>query len=348
MSNDLNASKGFRTIDFRYDLLRNGIKRGEAKVLSGQIDFDSTSTIMRTASLNLLPNGIDWIRDTVRPVMIINGEDFPLGVFVFSTPTKEESTGITVSVECYDKTVILSEDCLTERLFIAKGTKYLKAVTDMLLSAGDTEYILPQNDYELPQDREFEVGTSKLEVINTLLDECNCTPLYANASGQYVSRLKLSATAGAVTKTYRSDAVSVLLPSVSSETDFYSVPNVFIATVSNPELEADLHSVYINDNPASPLSVQARGRKIVSANIAPDYITNQEALDEYVKAYALEASQVPEQVMFSTALMPNHEYREKIYLETENISGIYDEVSWSMELSVGGTMQHTVRREISV
>ncbi len=61
--------------------------------------------------------------------------EFPLGVFIPSTPTRSSSDGVnTWSVEGYDRTIILKEDGYYEPKYIAAGTLYLDAVQAILVA----------------------------------------------------------------------------------------------------------------------------------------------------------------------------------------------------------------------
>ena len=123
--------------------------------MSAQISFDKTQAIPRTAQFELKKDGIDWLKDTIKPhmrlkiatgyeVIVMTWErfdnadynwqtlenknlswsdieslkfgtienysyvDYPLGVFILSTPTRN-SNGANefYSVEAYDGNIVL-------------------------------------------------------------------------------------------------------------------------------------------------------------------------------------------------------------------------------------------------
>lgn len=353
VSNALHAKSGSRTVRFRYYVIRNGIRAGEIPSVSGTVRYSADDEIQRTASFEFAGEPeINWLTDQIQPVMEIYAggfwAEFSLGIFVPSTPTRNlAGKWVHYTVEAYDRTIFAKEDCVTDRTFYAKGTPYLDIVQNLILSAGILDTQSTASSLTLPTDREFDVGTSKLEIINTLLSEINYLPLSINSDGQAELIPYKEPNADSVTYAYRADDLSVLQSAADSVTDLYNVPNIFIAVVSNSE-QNPVKAMYVNDNPASELSTVRRGRKIVSELYKPDVITSQEELDAYIKRIAFEQSQVYETANISTALMPIHEGREVLEIRHPELSGIFEEIGWEMSLQAGGVMTHSVRRIVQI
>ncbi len=349
----LHAKKGNRRVRFRYYIIRSGIRAGVLPGMSGTVRYSAEDDIQRTASFEFSGEpAINWLVDQIQPIMEIQVDniwtEFSLGFFIPSTPTRNaEGRHISYTVEAYDRTIFAKEDCITERVFYPKGTPYLDIVQQLILSSGISDIEVISSDLKLPTDREFDIGTSKLEIINTLLSEINYLPLSINAEGRAVLKPYQEPNADNVSYSYRADQLSVLHSPASSTTDLYNVPNIFLAVVSNPEQEP-IKSMYINDNPASELSTVRRGRNIVSQLYKPDAITSQEELDTYIRRIAFDQSQVYEAATISTALMPIHEGREVLEIRHPELSGIFEEISWEMELKNGGNMSHSVRRIVQI
>lgn len=349
----LHAKDGSRFVRFKFYRISGGIRTGIILAISGTIRYSAEDDIQRSASFEI--NGepeMNWLTDEIQPVMevLISGvwAEFPLGIFVPSTPTKNANgENLSYTVEAYDRTILVKEDCITDRMFFAKGTPYIEIVQQLLLSAGITDVFAIYSAANLPTDREFEVGTGKLEIINTLLSEINYLPLNFDSNGQAKIQPYKEPRADNVSYSYRADELSVLQSAASSTADFYNVPNIYIAVVSNPEQEP-IKAMYINDNPASELSTVRRGRNIVSQLYKPDAITSQEELDAYIRRIAFNQSQVYEAAEISTALMPIHEGREVLEIRHPKISGIFEEIGWEMDLQAGGAMQHSVRRIVQI
>lgn len=349
----LHAKGGSRMVRFRYYIIKNGVRAGELPVVSGSVRYAADDEIQRTASFELAGEpDINWLLDLIQPVMEIavgnKWASFPLGVFVPSTPTRTvDGQNVRYNVEAYDRTIYAREDCLIDRTFYASGTPYLDVIESLLLSCGISDIQATASGLALPTDREFDIGTSKLDVINTLLAEINYNPLTLNADGQAVLSAYQQPSADRVGYSYRADELSVLASAANSVTDLYNVPNIFIAVISNSE-QQPIKAMYVNDNPSSELSTVRRRRNIVSPLYKPDAIASAEELDTYIRRIAFEQSQVYEAAEIQTALMPIHEAREVLEIRHPQLSGIYEETGWEMTLSPGGAMTHQIRRIVQI
>lgn len=272
--------------------------------------------------------------------------EFPLGVYIPSTPRRTLEGGASYyDVEAFDLTVILQEDSLTDRLYFKAGTKYLDAVQSILIGAGINEYMmLDASDAVLPADREFEMGEKKLAVCNALLSEINFNDLECDADGRVMITRYREPSADLVSHIYRTDEQSIVFSQMSDEADYYKTPNVFIAVCSNPDLQQDYRSEYVNNNSKSILSTVRRGRRIVSEIYRPEMITSQKELDEYVRRKAFEASQVYRKIQIQTALVPTHGNGDVILLDCGELKGVHLETAWSMELTAGAQMSHTLQK----
>lgn len=391
---------GTSHIKFRYDLLRNGVKKSSLIVTQGQVSANREDQIKRTARFTIKASPeIDWLNDRIRPIMEIQANyilpgsaypptwrtidqqaltwkeiaalgytwytidtyikedpqpvsswiDFPLGVYIPSTPTMIYENGSTYyEVECYDETVILREDCLTENLYFPEGEPYLDAVKSILASSGIPNVAGDDSDLVLPTAREFEIGESKLSVVNRLLSEINFRDLEVSNEGNFLLKKYREPTPNDAIFRYKADNMSIMGERLTLEEDYYNVPNVFVATVSNPEMENNLYSKYVNDNPALKTSTIQRGRSIVRILDSPEAITGQAELDQYVKRQAWELNQVSQVVSFSTALMPIHGVGDVIQLDHPGASGAFLEIGWDMSLVAGGEMNHRVKRLVNL
>ncbi len=128
----------------------------------------------------------------------------------------------------------------------------------------------------------------------------------------------------------------------------YNVPNIFVRYTDDPDGE-ELRSEYVNDSVGSKISTVNRGRNVVDIESVDD-IADQETLDALVRRIAIEKSQTYDTITIPTGLMPHHEYRDCIFVNetTLGVGNKYIEYAWEMELSVGGTMTHTLKRVVKL
>lgn len=351
----INQLHNNRKIKFRYDLLNyDEIKIGELEGLGGNLGLNSLAEIKRTASFRFKENelnDVDWLNDKIQPVFILNDiYEFKLGVFMISSPTRTlKKKSIYRNVECFDTSLVLKEDKFDNRYRIVQDTNYITAITQIINSAGIWRINIPYADIKIKTDKEFEIGTSKLEAVNSLLQEINYTSLWLDELGNFTANPYILPSDREIEYTYKNDDMSVIIADSSSEEiDLFNVPNKWVVVATNPEVES-LVSKYSNNNGASPTSIINRHRTIVDYREVDD-IANQAILDEYVRRIAYETTNVYGKFIFETAIMPHHSYMDSLFCEHTdlNIKNKYIETSWEMDLSAGGKMSHSARRVIQL
>lgn len=346
-----------RMLAFRYDLLdsQNKFKRQLSNV-AASVSNNSLADIKRTARLSLREDGnINFLSDRIKPWVRLKMPDwgyaeFPMGVFLLTTPPRKiDASGvITRDVEAYDQTQILLDDKVDDRYTVPAGTNYLVAVKEVLDSAGVSGQNLTQTDKLLPTDRDWDPGTTKLQIISDLLGAINYGSLYFDENGLAIAQPYVSPAIRASEYTYRDDDQSVIFPEVEQALDLWNIPNKWVLLVSEAD-RAPLRSVYTNSNPDSPTSTVSRGRTIMADPIAVNAV-DQVTLDGMTVRRAYEASQIYEHVTYETGIMPMHSNADVLTLEFTGlgISAKYSETSWSFNLKAGEGMKHGIRRVIAI
>lgn len=323
-------------------------------ILSASIRNNALARIKRTARFQTrrIPE-MDWLRDRIRPWIEfkIKGQwvGWPLGIFLLSTPGRViDRTGSSRSVEAYSQLIVLVDDKVETRYTVAAGTNIIDEVRTIITGAGiDSTELVPTTE-TLPVDRDWKPGTSKLEIINDLLDSINYQPLNFSSVGAAVTAPYAAPAERPVGYTYAANEQSVLDPSLKHELDLFGIPNKWVVVVSEPDRPA-LSSTYTNTNPISPTSTVNIGRTIVDFREETE-ATSQAVLDAKVARIAFEASQVYERVDFRTALMPHHENAELIEIDYDRLGAKnrYVEHTWTMPLKAGALMRHAIRRVVNV
>ena len=339
-----------RTIRFRYELLDRNLKyKRDIKTISeGSIAFNSASSIMRTAVFVMRDDPIDYLSARIRPVfgllMPTGWIEWPLGVFVLSSPQRTDvGSAIERRVEAYDLNQLLKADRISEALYFPAGTRYVDAVLSVLAGAGQYRAAITQSEKVLRADAEYQVGKTRLEIINGLLEAINYTPIHPDETGIFSAVPIRDPEISDIEYLYTTEEYSVIRSGTVEENDYFETPNVFIGFVSNPDYLA-MVSVWENDDPTSPLSTVNRNRVAVEQQL--NDIADQAELDAYVRRWAESASIAPHDIVLPTALMPMHGYKNiyQVTHERLGINEIYRETEWHMNLAVGGLMEHTARR----
>lgn len=362
----LHAAK--RRVAFRYELLDSDDQHRRwlaQHVQRGEVTHNSLATIHRTCRITMRePSDIDWARDRIRPWMRLRMPDiardtahdttqepvdWPLGVFLPSTPTRavDEHGRQLRDVEGYDKVQILEDHAIENSWHVAAGTNVIAAVKAVLDQAGITRRELTPTD-ETTSEEEWPVGTTLLRIANDLLDAANYTPVFFDGDGRAVCRPSRALSSKPTEYTYADDELSVVTQEGERTFDLFDVPNRWILIVSEPDREP-LTATFTNDAPDSPTSTVARGRVIADVR-EDERATSQGALNSKAQRIAEKASQVYDIVDVDTALMPHHEHADVVRLEHAALGAAdrYVEHKWSMRLEAGGQMSHRLRRVVSL
>lgn len=288
-------------------------------------------------------NEFDMFSDRLRPVMLINGEEYNFGDYmVIAAPLNDDGKEYTYEVEAYDETMLLKQASLTERKYFAAGTNYLSIIGGMLTDCGLSKVIEDASDATITIDHEYAVGTPYLEIVNELLDEIGYSHIYAGQSG-YIY-LKAKGTKTTADYAY-DDSNSSIIEAIKTETDIYSLPNVVVGYVSSPDIPTVLKYKRVNDNPESVISTVRRGYSVVDAfelDDCPDIDTLQIAVNNRF----LESTQATETAQITTMPDGDHSYGSYISLGQNGMYGLFREVGWSIEF--GKTMSHSLERKAFV
>lgn len=351
---------GSRYWTFRYQLLdsANTPVTDLDQVVGCTVSQNWFADVKRKATFDLVESGqeIDWLTDRIKPWARLHlppyqdddWVEWPLGVFLLSSPTRttDETGRVVRRVQGYDQLQVYLDDKTDARYTVAASANYVSTVTTLL---GDVDMVVTASSSTLPAAMEWEPGTPKLKIINALLGAVNYQSLSFDEDGRAVVAPYVAPDRRAEEYTYADDVdTSLLLPEVEQELDLFSVPNKWVLVVSNPD-RAALTATYTNSNPASPTSTVRRGRTIVDYRTEQD-AADQAALDAKAERLAFEASQIYESITFSTGLNPLHSGNDvyRIRYTPLAINSAFSEAEWTLPLKAGEPMTHRARRVVSI
>lgn len=373
------------SIDFRVDIIRDHIKVGEIHPESCSVNYRESAEVMHTMKMRVYswqfqvgsrlervltgliyfngtrkfdgswtfsdangrlikkPIVYDMFSDRLRPIIIVDGKEYDYGDFVvIAAPQSNDGVAEYYDIEAYDETMILKQAATVRRLYYQAGTSYLSIVGSLVAECGLSNIVMDKSELVISADREWKFGTTYLSIINTLLSEIGYAPIHAGSHGSiYVMR----DSSGQTANYYYTDKNSKIIGGIVRDTDIYSLPNVVVGYVSNPDIANSLISVRQNDNPDSKISTVRRGYKVVQSkqlNDCPD----QGTLDLVVNNLFLSASQATESVKLSTLPDGYHDYGGYMSVDVGGESHLYREVEWDMDF--GGKMSHKLERKVIV
>lgn len=345
------ARQSGRKLTWRYDALDKDEvwKKTLHTVQSCIINYDSLSTLKASARIKMRDDpDIDFANDRIRVTCIVTCGDvtreYAVGTYLICAPARTVEEYVAVrDIEAYSKLQIYEDDKVENRYILRQGTNIVNEVIRIL---GTKAYKITASEKTLQTDREWEIGTSKLTIINDLLEVVNYTSLRVSASGVFEADPYILPADRPVDFAYLDDCNSILSPDVTDDIDLFSVPNVFVRYTNDPDAQL-LRSIYVNDNPFSPTSTVSRARRITSCEEVQD-IADQETLDGITRRDAALASQVYSNVTFGSGIMPLHGYLNTIRLKCGDINGRYQETAWEIPCAAGEQMKHTVRKVVQV
>lgn len=175
--------------------------------IGGSIGIDNTTLIRRSLDLKFVSDskfdinekGVLWINKRLR--LWIGIRDFfdkvhwfNQGIFVIDNPQEDiGSDGESVTIKAFDK-MHLFEEQVDSDIKIDAGTPLHEAVKAVGELAGETKFLIEASEFDVPYDLQFDVTTSKTEIMNKLIELYSYNQVYYNLDGflvfeQYKSRV---------------------------------------------------------------------------------------------------------------------------------------------------------------
>lgn len=309
--------------------------------------MSSDGEIKKSISASLiLPGETDVLNDMVTIKVSIDGIEYKLGEYYIATATKtvDEYGAEYTEIEGYDGAFLPSRYRTEETYHITAGESYTNVIQSLLIESGVEKILAENSDETFQTDREdWEIGTSYLEIINTLLSEINYESLWFDSEGYARITPKKVVSVETLEHVYQSGEYSILKSGSTRETDIFDKYNIFIAYVDNPDNDSIMIAKAENNDATSILSIQKRGR-IQSPIKRLDNISSQEELQAYVDNWRNESMVTTETLTIETGIDGSHNVLDTVQVEDQ----LYLETEWEITLSADATMMHTLKREMYI
>jgi hypothetical protein len=267
---------------------------------------------------------VDWLNVRIRPMIRIqrlgggddvSGQLIAAGVYTCAAPVEEwTATGLRRSVELTDKLGILDQDIASgdpaglAAYTAVAGANILGLVRDLITGAGEQVPAIEPDTKTLTSALVWDMGTTRLKVVNDLLDAAGYFSLFCDGYGQY--QAKRYVTPADRVPVYESIAPfepgfqSLMDPQWRRDRDIYSVPNRYLAVSQGSGDTAALTSIATNTDPTSPYSFPSRGRWITRVDTGVE-AADQDALDSIARSRLSAASSVTDQITLKHAYLPD-------------------------------------------
>ena len=335
--------------DFRYEALDKNLQNPRDithLVEGGSITYDSLSRLQSACSLTMsLQADEDCDIEAVRIYSIVNDQEFCLGTFYNKIPTRSfEDEVQELETELYSTLIRLSTNCPDRKYYVAQGTNCINEVKRILLNLGYTANI-PEAELYTNVDKEFELGTYYLDIINYLLEMAGYTPLYTDVYGSFESKPYLLPQDRELDAVLSEDDVNSVLENVQTSTiDTLSVPNKFIRYCCNSP-EVDIVAVYTNTEGITGTDATWVNADVQEVNDCADY----DVLYSLCKKACYEATSLYHTVEISvapTVQLPT--YLPLVQLKHYKEHAKFEVTSMDIDLSVGGSINLVLREGVTV
>lgn len=330
---DAQALDRARVTDFRFEVLSNNesIITNLDGVRGGDVTWDFRASIKGSGTIDVTDTGqriadaqVDWLNIRIKPYAILgaanDGEDpleYPLGVFLPAAPVEAWNDGTrTWAVELLDKNVILDQDIVVNATTgqpitysVAKASNILDKVKELIIDAGESAVAVGESSATTGADMTWDVGTSRLKIINDLLDAGNFRSLWVDYEGQYqVTEYIPPAQRTPIYQfisPFKDDETSLMAPAWTRDRDIFSIPNRYVAIGQGDSETEALVAFAVNDNENSPYSYQSRGNRWITQVDTGVEAEDQAALDGYAQRRLNAATSVSSGMTVQHLLLPN-------------------------------------------
>lgn len=209
----------------------------------------------------------------LRPVCSVAGlPETPMGVFLISSAKEQwEDTGRVWNISLLDKNTVPDQDKVDESYAVPAGDLILQRVKTILASAGEYIDIPAGSTIATSNGMAWEAGTSKLKIINDLLDVADYNSLWMDGYGSFMVTPRVLPADRSINyevlgfpRELKDGEKSIYRPDWERERDSFDVPNKVIAVqAADGNDTGALIGQWTNEDPSSPYSYPVRGRWIV-------------------------------------------------------------------------------------
>lgn len=287
-------------------------------VTGASLDSSIHTTIRSSGSLKIdLTEPIDWHRHRVSLTYRFrcsrgDTHEYPLGVYLPTTPGASYFTNRSKSdVELYDKTQLVAAGGMPSTWTVDKGKTVAQAVRDILATVGEEGRVIAPDDEggTLLNAMVFQPGTSKLRMINDILEAANFFSVWVDGDGSWRLDPYIPPASRGIEWTHRSGENAIFKEGFTHTADGFNVPNE-VVVVGRSERDEDGNetepprALAWNQDPNDPYSIPSRGYTITAEPIQEQDATSLEVLEEIAQRRLVEMSAVTSTYELEHAWLP--------------------------------------------
>lgn len=265
----------------------------------GTFDGVRGSSLTETANATLKRGGnmavtdvgqlIDWPTARIKASYEVDGYgSWGIGVYLPSMPNESWSGDVRRwDVQVLDVATVLAEDRLPTEYEVAAGENIVEAVRTLIEDAGENAGALTESDKTLAATRVWEAGSSRIEIINDLLDAANYFALFTDGDGNFRAEPYVRPSSRPERWAFIDGETCIYRPDLSRSRDQYAIPNRVIVTTRGTGDTAGLVAVADNTDPDSPWSQTSLGR-VKAAEVIEVDAADQTTLDAIAQRRLIE------------------------------------------------------------
>ncbi len=316
---------GHRREGYRVELLsRDDNTLGDVDgVEGGALAWNANATLPGGGSIELIDRSqdINLSRDRMRIWWDVEGYgEWPLGVYVLAAPsTQYHADSISRSITLIDKLTVIRDNCLTSTLQISAGANIVEAARTQILACDEYRIAHTQSSSVLSNAMTWDPGTSRLRVINDLLDAAGYWALWTDALGQFRLEPYIAPVYRPIAWTFKEGATSIHSPDWEHELSLWEATNTVVMVSQADDSGATFKAVAIDSNPNSPTSTVSMGRvlnPIVEENVEA---SSQADLQTQANRKLLDNSNVVGKLAVSHAPVPLW-YNQAVQFQSQGIN----------------------------
>lgn len=234
-------------------------------VVGGNLEVNANTRLKYSGSLTLGDAaGIDFMRHRVKIKYHPGIDGVPaldMAVMLLSSPERRHSArGDRWEIGLLSKLVVVDEDCVEETYSLPAGANIIDEARALLLSVGGGHPKIQPSGLQLKTALTWDAGTSKLTIINALLEAAGYWSLSVDGGGVFQLLPYVPPGGRPVAWRHRAGATSVHRDEWAYTRDLSSIPNRVVCVSQGTDTEPGLVGVAVNENPESPYAYAARGR----------------------------------------------------------------------------------------
>lgn len=327
-------------------------------VLGGRVTYDQDRDIKMSFEATVRdPSRVRPYEDFLAPFLTLTYADGAevteqLGLYVAAPPKRTATPQLTRGqLDGRDLTWLLASETVDAPYTVAAGTNYLAAVQTILAGMGITRFSFPATGLTLATATTWPPGTSKLRIVNDLLQGAGYYALYMTRDGRLTSQpwRTLASVEPAVRYATPATGRVRVVGAVEIEPDVSRLANKITVIRDDPG-KAPLVATAVNDNPASPVSTVSLGVTI-AREVRDQNLATQAEANALARRLLEEAASVYTRLKLSTTPDPSRNPHE-VY-ELAIVNGAGDPVAhgrwWCSGWRIGftpqdGRMEHELNK----